>query len=66
MRVFQTQSRKVSNRAYKTTEKAMYDKACSKIRYAGKSVEYIEKTHNNYLQKLKKDNDEWFNNIFKR
>ena len=66
MRIFQIQSRKVSNRAYKTTEKAMYEKACNRIKYVGKSTELIEKEHNNFTQKLKKENDEWFNNIFKR
>lgn len=66
MRVIQTQSRKVSSRAYKTTEKAMYDKACNRVVYVGKSSEQIDKTHKEYIDKLKKENDEWFNNMFKR
>ena len=59
MRIIQTQSRKVSNRAYKTTEKAMYEKACSKIVYSGKNCEQLEKKHKTYMEQLEKERKEW-------
>jgi hypothetical protein len=59
MRVIQTQSRKISNRAYRTTEKEMYEKACSKIVYGGYNHEQLEKKHKKYLEQLRKENEEW-------
>jgi hypothetical protein len=59
MRIIQTQSRKFSNRAYRTTEKEKYEKACSKIVYSGYNHEQIEKKYNKYIEQLRKENEEW-------
>lgn len=57
MRVFSVNSRKVSNRAYKTTEKELYEKACKKHFYGSGRTEQYEKAYKLYKEKKKL---EWF------
>lgn len=57
MRVFSVNSRKTSNRAYKTTEKEKYEKACKKHFYGCGRTEQYEKALQLFNEKKR---DEWF------